>query len=68
MGKTYRRNSEEKFSIQRPGKQPKRTKRGGKLKMLNSNVDYEKESYDDYFDDEVELHDDIDIRHNKHTT
>ena len=65
MGKTYRRNSEEKFSNQRPGKQPKRVKkRSGKLKMLNSSVDYG----DDYFDDEVELHDEIDIRHNKHTT
>ena len=67
MGKTYRRNSEEKFSNQRPGKQPKRVKRRGKLKMLNSNVDYDG-SHDDYFDDEVELNDSIEIRHKKHTT
>jgi hypothetical protein len=64
MGKTYRRNSEERFSSQRPGKAPKRAKRGGKLKTLNSNVDYEDDLYDDYFDDEVELYDEIEIRHN----
>ena len=65
MGKTYRRDSEEKFSNQRPGKRPKRIKSKGKLKTLNSNVEYD---YDDYFDDEVELRDEIHIRHNKHTT
>ena len=69
MGRTYRRNSEERFTDQRRSeKKPKRAKRGGNLKTLNSNVDYEDDSYDDYFDDEVEMHDEIDIRHNKHTT
>lgn len=69
MGRTYRRNSEERFTDQRHSeKKPKRAKRGGNLKTLNSNVDYEDDSYDDYFDDEVEMHDEIDIRHNKHTT
>lgn len=68
MGRTYRRNSEEKFTDQRRSeRKPKRAKRGGNLKTLNSNVDYEDELYDDYFDDEVELYDEIDIRHTKHT-
>ena len=65
MGKTYRRNSEERFTDQRRSeKKPKRAKRGGKLRTLNSNVDYEDDSVDDYFNDEVELYDEIDIRHN----
>jgi hypothetical protein len=70
MGRTYRRNSEERFTDQRRSeKKPKRAKRGGgKIRTLNSNVDYEDDSYDDYFDDEVELYDEIDIRHIKHTT
>lgn len=68
MGKTYRRDSDEKFSSQRSGKAPKRMKkRGGHLKTLNSNVDYDDDSYDDYFDDEVEMNDEIEIRHNKNT-
>lgn len=37
------------------------------MKTLNSNVDYDDDSYDDYFDDEVEMNDEIEIRHNKNT-
>jgi hypothetical protein len=69
MGKTYRRNSEERFTDQRRSeKTPKRAKRGGgKLKTLNSNVDIDYDDYDDYFDDEVELYDEITIRHSNDT-
>jgi hypothetical protein len=68
MGRTYRSNSDDKFTDQRRSeKKPNRAKRGGKLRALNSTVDYDTEMYDDYFDDEVELYDEIDIRHTKHT-
>lgn len=69
MGKTFRRNSEERFTDQRRGGKPKRSKqRGGKLKTLNSSseVDYD---IDDAFDDEFGLYDEIQIEHiKKHTT
>lgn len=63
MGKTKRKErqyDDDEFG-QRTGKKPVRTKRreSAKWKTLNN--------YVEIFDDDFELEDEIEIRHNKHT-
>jgi hypothetical protein len=65
MGKTYHKQPkgyDDEQSSGRSGKQL--TKKGKGLKTLNSYVD---EDYDDPFDDDFELTDEIQIQHTKNT-
>jgi len=66
MGKTRKRERsfDEDFGKRTDKHSVRSNKRKttAKLKMLNNYVDYESE-----FDDDFELYDEIDIRHNKHT-
>lgn len=60
MGKTYNKNQkrfDDEISGQRSGKT---TKKGGGMKTLNK---YVEEDYDDPFDDEVGMDDQIFIQH-----
>ena len=72
MGKTYHKypkRYDEEDSSQRSGKHHKHSnnRKTGGMKTLNS---YVEEEYDDSFDDEVEIHDEIDIQiqHNTNDT
>jgi len=61
MGKTYHKNSkkfDDEFSSQRSGKST--GKKGGGMKTLNS---YVEEDYDDPFEDDLEIQDEIFIQH-----
>ena len=72
MGRTYNNQSkrfDDEISSQRSGKHHKHSnnRKTGGMKTLNS---YVEEEYDDSFDDEVEIHDEIDIQiqHNTNDT
>ena len=65
MGKTYHKNSkkfEEEQTSGRSGKHARHAngKKSGGMKTLNS---YVEEDYDDPFDDELEVSDEITIQH-----
>jgi hypothetical protein len=64
MGKTYKKhyNNDDEFSGKRSGKTT--GKKGGGMKTLNS---YVEEDYDDPFEDEIEIRDEIQITHTKDT-
>jgi len=70
MGKTYHKNSrrfDDEQTSGRSGKHAKHSnnKKGGGMKTLNS---YVEEDYDDPFEDDIELDDEIFIQHNTDNT
>lgn len=70
MGKTYnqkQRKFDDEISSGRSGKHSKHAnnRKTGGMKTLNSYAD---EDYDDYFDDEVEISDEIFIEHTQNDT
>ena len=64
MGKTYKKFNEE-ISSERSGKTT--GKKGGGMKTLNSYVEEDYDFDDTPFDDDIEINDEITIRHIKHT-
>jgi hypothetical protein len=60
MGKTYHKNSKRFDEEQTSGRSGKHTKKGAGMKTLNS---YVEEDYEDPFDDELEVSDEITIQH-----
>lgn len=67
MGKTYKKNlRHEDDTSGRSGKHAKHSsgKKTGGMKTLNS---YVEEEYDDPYDDEIGIHDEIFIQHIKNT-
>jgi hypothetical protein len=66
MGKTYLKNSKsfDDESSKRSGKKAKHAnnKKSGGMKTLNS---YVEEDYDDPFEEDLEIHDEIFIQHTK---
>ena len=70
MGKTYTKNSrrfDDEDTSGRTGKHAKHSnnRKGGGMKTLNS---YVEEDYDDPFEDDIELNDEIFIQHNTDNT
>jgi len=68
MGKTYKRYNEE-FSSERSGKGSKHAngRKTGGMKTLNSYVEEDYDFDDTPFDDDVEINDEITIKHTKNT-
>jgi hypothetical protein len=68
MGKTYKKYNEE-FSSERSGKAPKHSngRKTGGMKTLNSYVEEDYDFDDTPFDDDVEINDEITIKHTKNT-
>ena len=68
MGKTYKKHIDE-FSSERSGKGAKHAngRKTGGMKTLNSYVEEDYDFDDDSFNDEIEIHDDIQIQHTKNT-
>ena len=69
MGKTWTNHSkkfDDEQASKRSGKHAKHSnnKKSGGMKTLNS---YVEEDYDDPFEDELEIHDEIFIQHNTNT-
>ena len=70
MGKTYHKQSsryDEDKPSGRSGKHAKHSnnRKGGGMRTLNSYVEEDYDLDDDVFDDEIELNDEISIRHFK---
>lgn len=68
MGKTYKKYNEE-FSSERSGKGSKHSngRKTGGMKTLNSYVEEDYDFDDAPFDDDVEINDEITIKHTKNT-
>ena len=69
MGKTYKKFNDDDFSSQRSGKHPKHSngRKTGGMKTLNSYVEEDYDFDDTPFDDDVEINDEITIKHTKNT-
>lgn len=68
MGKTYRKNSSGDDYASNSGKNRNHAngKKTGGMRTLNSYVEEEDNFEDDTFNDDVEISDEIQIRHTKH--
>jgi len=68
MGKTYKKHIDE-FSSERSGKGAKHAngRKTGCMKTLNSYVEEDYDFDDTPFDDDVEINDEITIKHTKNT-
>jgi len=68
MGKTYKKHIDE-FSSERSGKGAKHAngRKTGGMKTLNSYVEEDYDFDDTPFDDDVEINDEITIKHTKNT-
>jgi hypothetical protein len=69
MGKTYKKNPSDDYSGGNSGKPKKHVsgKKTGGMRTINSYVEEDYDFDDDSFNDEIEIHDDIQIQHTKNT-